>query len=848
MKTRNNKIKISCISFLLTLMCSLAFCILFDIAPFGTRSFAAADGNIQYLDFFAYFKDVLAGKNSLVYTFSSTLGSDTFGIFTYYLSSPFNLLLIFFEKSQLSIFFNITVVLKISLAACTMSVFLCNRFSTRLRPVYTVMLSLSYAFMQYNIAQADNIMWLDGVYMLPLIILGVYQVVRYKKMIPLCLSAGLAILFNWYAAGMCCLLSIIWFAVEYALKCVDDNEHFSLQDCIKTLVRYGFSMVIALFISAALFLPTIISMLGGKGVAPDFSNFFIGNLLNVIDAWKLGENSAYGYPALFCGSITLIGTISVFTTKGIDKRSKIILGSLLLVMLMSVYWNPLYMTFSLLRPIYSYYIRHAFTIIFVLIFIAAYFFASTTRNKEIYIFQSALAFSGILLFSAHIQGITDLQKTYYTAIFVIITAVLLIIMSKRRYVAVVTVSFLILELGFNAKLLLITQNQAVDNVAYNSQYMTEQQKQIDAIKEFDKDFYRISYTSRRTDASYNDALAYNFASISSYTSCSDSTQMEFLDKLGYRTESGVITLVNTSLLGADSLLGVKYLISPESINGLKELSEVTGYNGNNIYENPYALPMTYVLDDFKSKKYTNENSFEFQNELYSQLLGEDIAIYQKLAVKKVKTDDGFVYTFDIPQGNYTVYADLNIHGKADGITVQVGDKENFAYGCWLAPDVFYVPSDEKQVQKITVNTNRPDLFGEPYIYALNLDKLSDASTEISKSAVNTIKYNGNKINGTVNVENDKYVVLAVPYSDNWNFKINGKKAEALKFADNLTVLPLESGSNEISAQYDVPLLRLGTFLTILGFIIVILIALYSYTKLYLKKKKSEKSKASRRIL
>lgn len=845
--TKNNKIKISCISFVLTLMCSLAFCIIFDIAPFGTHSFATSDGNIQYLDFFAYYKDVLAGTNSLLYTFSSTLGGDTFGIFTYYLSSPFNLLLIFFEKSQLSIFFNITVILKISLAAFTMSVFLSTRFSTRLKPVYIVMLSLSYAFMQYNIAQADNIMWLDGVYMLPLIILGVYQVVRHKKMILLCLSAGLAILFNWYAAGMCCLLSIIWFAVEYALKCMDDNEQFSLQDCIKSLVRYGLSMVIALFISAAYFLPTIISMLGGKGVAPDFSNFFTGNILNVIDAWKLGENSAYGYPALFCGSITLIGTISVFVTKGIDKKYKIVLGSLLIVMLMSVYWNPLYMTFSLLRPIYSYYIRHAFTIIFVLIFIAAYFFASTTHNKEIYIIKSAFAFSGILLFSAHIQGITDLQKTYYTAIFVIITAVLLIIMSKRRYVAVVTVSFLILELGFNAKLLLITQNQVIDNVSYNSQYMTEQQKQIDAIKKFDKDFYRVSYTSRRTDASYNDALAYNFASISSYTSCSESTQMEFLDKLGYRTESGVITLVNTSLIGADSLLGVKYLISPEPINGFKELDEVTGYNGNNVYENPYALPTTYVLDDFKSKKYTNENTFEFQNELYSQLLREDVAIYQKLDVKKVKTDDGFTYTFDMPKGNYTVYADLNIHGKADGITVQVNDRESFSYGCWLAPDVFYVPSDEKQIQKITVNTNRTDLFGEPYIYALDLDELSDATTEISKNAVNTIKYNVNKINGTINVENDKYVVLAVPYSDNWNFKINGKKVEALKFADNLTVLPLKSGINEISANYNVSLLKLGTFLTILGFIIVIF-ALYSYTKPYLKKKISKKTKVSRRRL
>lgn len=65
-------------------------------APFGNKSLAVDDASIQYLDFYAYFKDVLAQKNSIFYTFGKTLGGTNIAVFSYYLSSPFMLLSVFF--------------------------------------------------------------------------------------------------------------------------------------------------------------------------------------------------------------------------------------------------------------------------------------------------------------------------------------------------------------------------------------------------------------------------------------------------------------------------------------------------------------------------------------------------------------------------------------------------------------------------------------------------------------------------------------------------------------------------------------------------------------------------------
>ena len=74
---------------------------LYNYAPFGNNSLACMDATIQYLDFFAYLKDVLNGENSIAYTFGKTLGGNNIAVFTYYLSSPLNLLVLFFNECLL---------------------------------------------------------------------------------------------------------------------------------------------------------------------------------------------------------------------------------------------------------------------------------------------------------------------------------------------------------------------------------------------------------------------------------------------------------------------------------------------------------------------------------------------------------------------------------------------------------------------------------------------------------------------------------------------------------------------------------------------------------------------------
>ena len=110
---KKEKSKIIFLSGLITLLIILCIYALNGFAPFGTKTLAVMDANIQYIDFFSYLKDVIAGKNSITYSFGKTLGGSNIAVFSYYLSSPFNLLLLFFSNANLYTFFNIVVALKV---------------------------------------------------------------------------------------------------------------------------------------------------------------------------------------------------------------------------------------------------------------------------------------------------------------------------------------------------------------------------------------------------------------------------------------------------------------------------------------------------------------------------------------------------------------------------------------------------------------------------------------------------------------------------------------------------------------------------------------------------------------
>ena len=83
--------------------------VLDEFVPSGINTPAVTDAKLQYLDLFAYCRDVLTGQNSAAYTFSNTLGGSAAAIWAYYLASPFNILVLLFPRDRLNLYLAVLI-------------------------------------------------------------------------------------------------------------------------------------------------------------------------------------------------------------------------------------------------------------------------------------------------------------------------------------------------------------------------------------------------------------------------------------------------------------------------------------------------------------------------------------------------------------------------------------------------------------------------------------------------------------------------------------------------------------------------------------------------------------------
>ena len=792
-----------------------------DYAPFGTGILATQDAYIQYVDFFAYYRDLFTGKNSLLYTLSDTLGGDTLSLFSYYLGSPLNLLTLLFPKWEIFSAFHLLLSLKLSACAFTMAYFLKERFP-KLSELFVVLLSLCYGLMQYNIAQSSNIMWLDGVYMLPLVILGVHRVFSQQKILLISVTAGLCILFTWYAAGIVCLFSIVWFAYEGALLLARGGKRKEFGCC---LLRYAAGMVIAVLLSGILFLPSVYSQLAtGKGLIPIGGMEDLGSdLLSVIRNYHLGGLSDLGSPSLFCGSLPLIGCIAYFFTGTIPRKQRLITLGLLGFMVAIYFWDPLYLLFSLLRYALSYYYRYSFITIFTIICIAACFYSAADKRTLKIALMCALGFLAVFL----LLELTDRRITNSRLVGTVAAIAgcggLLFLLGHfhrgKKLLSLLLAGLVCAELGMNAMLVNTGYHNYLDEFQWG--YQEKQQSLIDSIRAEDPDIYRITQNVYRYALSFNESMAYGFASNTGYTSSPDNSQMEFLERLGYRAEADCMTIANTTVLAADSLLGTKYILSDRQIPGLQRLDRFGTVNGMAVYRNPYCLPMAFAVDSYTPAEETDD-PFAYHEALFSALYGSKVSLYRPVEIHTQTQDHTVTYTLTLPQGNFALYGNIPfIYGG--NYLLDVNGAYTAGYGGWRSMSAFYIPTQHGDLTAtVSVGTDEYQQFGQPQFYALDLDALEKVTEALSQNVIAVDGLGTPAMSFRVERDASGYAFLSIPVAEGWRIRVNGKTVEPLALGDCLTVLPLEAGSNEISMDYHIPMLDMGIGCSVLGIGLLIL--------------------------
>ncbi|WP_307979925.1 YfhO family protein [uncultured Senegalimassilia sp.] len=376
---------------------AIPFCVLLTafamrgIYPFGDVSVMLYDMPVQYAEYFGWLIQVLHGQGNLLYSNAAGLGGGMFSLFTYYLSSPFNLIAFFFTPETVPQLFSVLYLVKIPACAVCCLVLLRGRLlaadaaswrearaaaanAPAGRQALLVLLACAYALTSYVLGYASNIMWLDGVIMAPLAALGTYRLVQRRACGGLFAACACAIVFNWYTGYMVCLLCVLWLFYELA------RDRSLRGHRLRRCWRFAATMALAVGAGMVVLIPTALALLGGKGTHAGLASLACNtglarNPLAVADLFCIGTlpgiTTQANLPALTISALVLVGVGMFLANGAVGRRERIAGAAFALVMATSLVFTPVATIWSGFVPESSYTNRNGFAILLVMTVLAA---------------------------------------------------------------------------------------------------------------------------------------------------------------------------------------------------------------------------------------------------------------------------------------------------------------------------------------------------------------------------------------------------------------------------------------------------------------------------------------------
>ena len=111
-----------------------------------------------------------------------------------------------------------------------------------------------------------------------------------------------------------------------------------------------------------------------------------------------------------------------------------------------------------------------------------------------------------------------------------------------------------------------------------------------------------------------------------------------------------------------------------------------------------------------------------------------------------------------------------------------------------------------------------------------IDGIDEKLEKLSVEAFQDIVMENNTISGRAELKRDKFMVFSIPYSKGWRAFVDGEELKLLPANIMFMGVRLSAGEHDIVLKYETPYLRLGAYLTLLGFAMLVAIALFDMIK------------------
>ncbi len=824
---------------LAVLLVSMAMC---GIYPFGDHAFLARDGAIQYVGFYGWYHNVLAGGASVCYSLSKGLGGATFGLFAYYLSSPLALLAILFDPADSAKLFSLLAPIKLVAASFTCGFFLMQRFGRR--SVALSLIGCAYALSAYSFTDGLNVMWLDGMALAPLVAWGVWRLVRGKSPVALFCACAASIVCNWYIGYMTCLFAVVWLVVELELR-----PQLS-RGIVRVLLRFAATMLLAVGAGCIILLPVAIEQISASGLGSDSGYFTtIAEGVNVLNPLALLQ-AMVDSDASFAGAtnavavpwVLLLLACAFFALPSIPAKAKLVLAGVFALFVASFVLKPLDMVWTGFVRADSYNPRYFFLFLLVLCFCAGWALEGArdclAKVRRLAVaWPACVAVLGVALavgcgqLATHGLSITDLNGYASNSV-------------SRYYDYMAAMSDAHEEAESASDLGIVRMENAASS-SVQAMRTCEAESAVDKL------------SNMMTTGEY---MALGDSSLSHYSSAADGATKELLGNLGYCLLPGSrgITTYHSPVFLTDSLLGVAWVVDDEEPAGCVTASgdaTVELPDGRNaaLYRNDYALGWGYAVPAAAESVEWTSDPFTNQERFASMLSGEDCSrMYAAAQVVEAGGETGeaggvaadgvdgsngespaspsmtstsgssqttrgwtvtaacsgplYLWVASAPAG-----AEVFCNGKLLQTTRSYESDTNIMYlGQHEAGESVTVSlsaaAEAFEVQPVTLDARTLDLARAKELLAtmgegaFTLDTLADGH-----------------ISGTFSSDGSEKLLLTIPATDGWTAFVDGNPA-TIDNVNGLIALNPGAGQHTIELRYETPGLKAGVVVCLVSIV------------------------------
>lgn len=812
----------------------------FQVFPFGNDSLLVLDLNAQYIYYYEAFRDAILKDGSLIYNWSRTLGGEMFGINAYYMGSPFMIIYLLFPKKLITEALLTTALLKTGCASLSFAYYLKKTRGGQTTKI--IIFSCMYSLMTYMVMHQMNPMWLDALIYLPLIMLGVEELVKHGKFTLYTVALTLTFIANFYIGYMVAIFTAAYFLYAYFTLC--EYGPGNARRFFKKTAVFGVFSVLSAAMAAFMLIPTYFSLTLGKFNFSDPSfapraKFVLFDMLPKFLFAAYDTCRPEGLPTLYTGTLTLIMLPLYYANNRIDIKRKIMSTVILLFLFISMNFSTLDLIWhGFQNPNWLNY-RYSFMICTIML-IMCY---DTFSNVEGGYTPASVGKSMLAVLALTV--IIDKYKFEYIDVRITIWGTLLFAVLYFSFVAfdvhrlgkrnIVTMSVLLgivcAELYLNGFLTLVSVNEDVvfsSRTSYRS-FVDKWLPAADWLKAHDDGFYRTEKTSTRT---VNDPMALGIKGISHSSSTLNTDAINYVKKLGYNTGAHWTKYISPTI-SIDSIIGIKYVLEDrEKNNGLKLIHEE---NGIYIYENEYVLPICYPVDKgYLGYDTTIENPFELQNAMISAMLGSDeiIEFYTPIDSSKVRENHYNIQTRTYGEG-YTKYypeddsmesyLEFTISG-VEGKTIYAAFPTNYPrkvrvyingewYGYYLenTQNDGIIPlgklsgdqSATLMMKLISTNEGgknevflKRELFYafDTELFAQHISKLRGAVNNLQMEKTTYLTMN-------ITAGANQVLYTSIPYERGWIATVDGAEVQVYRTGDGLVGIDLPEGTYRVTLRF-----------------------------------------------